>query len=99
MPRSRSAQHETILVVDDSLETLEIIRRNLEREGYAVHTVPGVEEALNILRDTAIDLVITDLRMPRIGGMELIRHVRDNFKYTEVLVITGFPSVKSAVES
>jgi DNA-binding NtrC family response regulator len=99
MPRSGSAQHETILVVDDSLETLEIIRRNLEREGYAVHTVPGVEEALDILRDTAIDLVITDLRMPRIGGMELIRHVRENFKYTEVLVITGFPSVKSAVES
>lgn len=86
-----------ILAVDDSEATLEVLRRNLEAEGYIVFTSPGVAEALRVLESTQIDLVITDIKMPRVNGLDLVRHVRENLKTTEVTVITGHPSVDGAV--
>jgi len=88
-----------ILVVDDSSETLEIIKRNLNSKGYIVFTSSSVTDAIRFLNNTPVDLVVTDLRMPSVNGIQLVKHVRENCKDTEVLVITGFPSVKSAVEA
>ncbi len=90
---------EQILVVDDAPETLEVLQRNLASKGYRVFTAPGVTEAIHILDATAVDLVITDLKMPKISGLDLIRHVRENFKDTEVMMITGYPSIGGAVEA
>ena len=67
-----------ILVVDDSKDALEVIRRNLEASGFQVYTATESGEALAILDGTAIDLVITDLKMPGGSGLELVRHVREN---------------------
>jgi DNA-binding NtrC family response regulator len=83
--------------VDDSEATLEVLRRNLEAEGYVVFTAPGVGEALRILENTPMDLVITDVKMPKVSGLDLVRHVRENLKNTEVTVITGHPNVDGAV--
>lgn len=88
-----------ILVVDDSEDMLEVLRRNLTMKGYKTFTAPSAEEAIKMLESVPIDLVITDLKMPGIGGIELIKHVRANFKSIEVLVITGFPSIKGAVDA
>ncbi len=88
-----------ILVVDDAPIMREVLERTLREEGYQVFTSPGVGEALSILEDTPIDLVITDMRMPRVDGLDLVRHVRENFKDTEVMMITGYPSIKGAVEA
>jgi two-component system response regulator HydG len=88
-----------ILVVDDSENMLEIIRRNLSSGGYVVYTVTNVMDAISFLESTEIDLVITDLKMPNINGMELVRHVKENYKNAEVLVITGYPTIEDAVES
>lgn len=90
---------ERILVVDDSPATLEVIQRNLAAEGYQVFTVPGVAEAIEILNGMALDLVITDLKMPKVSGLDLVRHIRENFKDTEVMMITGYPSIEGAVEA
>ncbi len=90
---------ERILVVDDSSATLEVIQRNLAAEGYQVFTAPGVAEAIEILKATELDLVITDLKMPKVSGLDLVRHIRENFKDTEVMMITGYPSVEGAVEA
>jgi DNA-binding NtrC family response regulator len=87
----------TVLVVDDSDATLEVIRRNLKGWGYVPLTAPGVPEALEVLRTTPVDLVITDVKMPHISGLDLVRHVRENLKDTEVTVITGHPDVNGAV--
>jgi two-component system response regulator HydG len=86
-----------ILVVDDSEATREVLSRNLEAEGYVVSTAPGVAEALKVLEHTQIDLVITDVKMPKISGLDLVRHVRENLRDTEVTVITGYPNVDGAV--
>ena len=88
-----------LLVVDDSLETLEVLQRNLSSKGYVVHTAPSVEAALEALETESIDLVITDYRMPRVSGVELVRHVRENLKDTEVMMITGYASIGGAVEA
>ena len=88
-----------ILAVDDSAATLEVITRNLTAAGYTVHACGSVEEAGAFLDETPVDLVITDYKMPRANGLELIKHVRDNFRDTEIMMITGYPSVTGAVEA
>jgi DNA-binding NtrC family response regulator len=97
--RNHAAEKECILAVDDSLDALEIVRRNLSSEGYRVVTARGVAEAMEILRAERIDLVITDLKMPKISGMDLVRHVRENFNDTEVMMITGYATIEGAVEA
>lgn len=97
--RNYAAEKECILAVDDSLDALEIVRRNLSSEGYRVVTARGVAEAIEILRAERIDLVITDLKMPKTSGMDLIRHVRENFNDTEVMMITGYATIEGAVEA
>ena len=94
-----SVAKECILVVDDAPNTLEVLRRNLTSKGYQVFTAPGVVEAIKILDTTPIDLVITDLKMPRVSGLDLIKHVRENLKNTEVMMITGYATVGGAVEA
>lgn len=94
-----SEKKEHILVVDDSLDTLELLQRNLESKGYQVFTAPGAIEAIKILESTPMNLVITDLKMPKVNGLSLVRHIQENFKDTEVMMITGYPSIEGAVEA
>ena len=97
--RDRSARSPKahILVVDDSPELREVVQRNLVAEGYQVLVAGSVAEAISHLESHVVDLVITDLKMPKIDGLDLVRYVRENLKDTEVMMITGHPSVQSAV--
>jgi two-component system response regulator HydG len=88
-----------VLVVDDTPQTLEVIERNLSARGYEVFPASDVPRAIEFLEQTPVDLVITDLKMPRVSGMALVQHVRENLKDTEVVMMTGFASVESAVEA
>jgi DNA-binding NtrC family response regulator len=96
---SSSIAETRILVVDDAPDTLEMIQRNLTSQGYKVFTAPGVAQAIRFLEETTVDLVITDLKMPKVSGMELVRHVRENLRDTEVMMITGYATVEGAVEA
>lgn len=95
MPDNRDC----ILIVDDAPATLELLLRNLLSAGYRVLMASSVAEATRTLEINHVDLVITDLKMPGLGGEHLVRHVRENFSDTEVMIITGYPSVKGAVEA
>jgi two-component system response regulator HydG len=88
-----------ILVVDDSPETQEVLRRNLEARGFTVTAAGAVPEAIERLDAAHFDLVITDLKMPQISGIDLVRHVRENLPDTEVMMITGYATISSAVEA
>jgi len=92
-----SNSREKILVVDDSSDAREVLSRNLSAEGYRVLTAPAVPEAIRILESEPVDLVITDLKMPKVGGIELIKHVRARSKDIGVIMITGYASIESAV--
>jgi DNA-binding NtrC family response regulator len=90
---------ERILVVDDAPEALEMLRKNLASQGFEVLTAPGVSEAMMILDETPVDLVITDLRMHPASGLDLVRHVDENLEDTEVIMITGHATIVRAVEA
>ena len=92
-----SEEKERILIVDDSPDAREVLGRNLIAEGYHVMTASGVAEATKILDAAPVDLVITDLKMPKVGGIDLIRHVRARFKEVGVIMITGYASIETAV--
>ncbi|MBX3393881.1 MAG: sigma-54-dependent Fis family transcriptional regulator [Phycisphaerae bacterium] len=88
-----------ILVVDDSAATVEVLQRNLVSRGYVVFTANSVSEAVAVLNKTSVDLVVTDMKMPQSTGIDLIRHVRENYRDMQVMMITGFPSISDAVEA
>lgn len=86
-----------LLVVDDSADTRELLLRNLASQGYDVVAAADVPEALRVLDSGHVDLVITDYKMPGTSGLDLVKYVRDNLKDTEIMMITGYPSVEGAV--
>lgn len=94
-----SAIKKTVLVVDDSADTREVLERQLVAAGYQVYLAVDVNAALDLLAEASIDLVITDHKMPGRSGMELVRHLAENQPVCDVLMITGYASVEGAVEA
>ncbi len=90
---------ENILIVDDNYDMLELLQRNLKALNFHTYKASSVTEAIDILKYSSIDLLITDLQMPGINGIELIKYVQEHFPMIPKLVITGFPSVDSAVDA
>ena len=88
-----------ILVVDDEVGMGTLLRNSLTREGYAVTTAPSAEVALQSLAEHDMDVVLTDLRMPGMGGMELVREIHASRPETHVILMTAFGSVDVAVEA
>ncbi|AUC23744.1 sigma-54-dependent Fis family transcriptional regulator [Polaribacter sejongensis] len=89
---------ENILIVDDDLLILELIQRHLQSLNYHTYKAISVKEALEILKDTSIDLLITDLQMPDVDGLELIKYTSEHYPKIPKLVVTGFPSIEGALE-
>lgn len=90
---------EKILVVDDEQSLREVLSIMLKRSGYAVTIAADGEEAIEHLNKEIFDLVITDLRMPKVDGMEVLKAVKSASPETVVLVITAFATADSAVEA
>lgn len=90
---------EKILVVDDEQSLREVLSIMLKRAGYAVTIAMDGEDAVELLQKEIFDLVITDLRMPKVDGMEVLKAVKSASPETVVLIITAFASADSAVEA
>ncbi|RMD96369.1 MAG: sigma-54-dependent Fis family transcriptional regulator, partial [Deltaproteobacteria bacterium] len=88
-----------ILVVDDEAVACESISYYLGQKGFAVKTAAGGREALRILREGFGDIVITDINMPAMNGLELTRQVRRNFPDVEIMLITGFSSEETVLQA
>jgi len=89
----------SILVVDDELEAQRALVQALRREKYHVESASSASEALGKLADRSFELVITDIRMERIDGMELMRQVRARWPETLVIVMTAFASIDTAIRA
>jgi len=90
---------ETILVVDDEEDIQRLLQRILEREGLRTITAGDAVKGLMLVQDNDVDLVITDVRMPGINGLDFIGQVHDLYPGVPVIVITGFGSIETAVEA
>jgi DNA-binding NtrC family response regulator len=88
-----------ILVVDDNKELREILEEFLKGDGHCVEGSPNGRDALERHQESPFDLIITDLNMPEISGMELIKTIRKENQDTEFVIITGYASMDSAVEA
>lgn len=88
-----------ILVIDDEMIVHQSISRILEAEGHRVDGVLRVDEALERLKKTPYDLVLTDLMIPEKSGMEAVKAIDRDYPDMGVVMFTGFPTVDSAVES
>ncbi len=92
-------QKENILIVDDDTGILELIHRHLHSMDYHTFKAVSVKEAVGILRDTEIHLLITDLKMPEVDGFELIQFVSEHYPAIPKLVVTGSPSIQDALSA
>ena len=90
---------ENILIVDDNYDMLELLQRHLKSFNFHAYKASSVVEAIEVLKTTPIDLLITDLQMPEINGIELIKYTSEHFPFIPKLVITGFPSVDTALNA
>ncbi len=88
-----------VLVVDDEASVRNLLSEVLQGQGYEVVVAASGEEAIEKARQRPFEIVITDLKMPGIGGVEVIQHVKNINADCCVIVITGYASVESAVES
>ena len=88
-----------ILVVDDEKIIREILNDFLTEEGFIVHTAPDGEEAIGELERHSYDLVISDLKMPKVGGLELLSHIKEQSINVIVLIMTGYGTVETAIEA
>ena len=88
-----------VLVVDDEKVVLDAIRRTLRQSGLEIDTAESAAEALKLLSTYSYGLVITDLMMPEIDGLELLRRIRVSGTKTAAIMITGYPSIQTALEA
>ena len=88
-----------ILVVDDEIGIRQSLKKILEKEGYEVLTASNGEEAFKVIRSDTVDLLISDIRMAGMDGLELLKVCKSVSPYTEVIMITGYASVDTAVDS
>ena len=88
-----------ILVVDDEKTVCDSIKKILSRKGYEVENTLNADDAVQKIKENAYDLVITDLMMPKISGMELLQIVKEHYPELEVIVVTGYASIDTAVEA
>ena len=88
----------TILIVDDEMGPRESLRMFLKPH-YDVYTAPDGKEALNILKQTKIDVVTLDLKMPGLSGLDVLREIRKFHQDVEVVIITAYGSPQNVKEA
>jgi len=88
-----------VLVVDDEADTRMLIVDILEGDGYDICSCPTGEQAMELLEQRDFDLVLSDIKMPGITGVELLRYVRRSGFDTEVILMTAYASVETAVQA
>jgi two-component system response regulator HydG len=98
-PVASALDGQTVLVVDDEEQIRESVRRVLQTAGYAVDVSPDGRSALSALRRRPPSLLLTDLRMPDMDGMDLLRAAKAVSPETQVIVMTAFGTVESAVHA
>ncbi|MBU0462932.1 MAG: sigma-54 dependent transcriptional regulator [Proteobacteria bacterium] len=88
-----------ILVVDDELVIRESLTGWLQRDGYHVQSVPSGEKAIDLLKTKSFDLILLDIQMDGISGMDVLKHVKELYPDIDAIMITAFGSIPSAVQA
>jgi DNA-binding NtrC family response regulator len=92
-------QQSKVLIVDDEPNIRHILGAILRKDGYAVQSADNGEGALKLLEEEAFDLIITDLVMPQMGGIDLLHEIQQRRPGTSVVIMTAYGTIKTAVEA
>lgn len=88
----------SILAVDDEAALLQALKGLLEQVGYYVQTAADGIAAINLIQSLPFDLILLDVKMPRVDGIEVLRFIKDHYLDTQVIMLTGVSDVRMAVE-
>jgi two-component system response regulator HydG len=94
-----SGQEPLLVIVDDEQGILEVVSRFAERIGFDVAVCPSGREAISLLQTRRPDVMLIDLRMPDVGGLDVLRAIRDVDAHCQAVLMTGYASVDTAVEA
>ncbi|MFZ5518591.1 MAG: PP2C family protein-serine/threonine phosphatase [Candidatus Zhuqueibacterota bacterium] len=89
----------SLLIIDDDKSIVYFLSEALKRESYRLSLAHGGKEALRFLKEQQFDLVVTDLQMPEVNGLDVLTAVKESSPSTEVLILTAYGSIKSAVRA
>lgn len=87
-----------LLIVDDETEILNMLRRHFEMDGFEVTLATGPLEAIELVKDKLFNLVLTDLKMPKMSGIELMREIKRINPLANVIMMTGYSNMSTVVE-
>jgi two-component system response regulator PilR (NtrC family) len=88
-----------VLVVDDEEALRTVLSGELANEGYDVKAAADGDEAISEVEKSPFDLVLLDIKMPRMSGFEVLKYIKVNHAKTKVVMLTGFADLKNAIES
>ena len=88
-----------MLVVDDEEALRTVLSGELANEGYDVKAAADGDEAISEVEKSPFDLVLLDIKMPRMSGFEVLKYIKVNHAKTKVVMLTGFADLKNAIES
>src|SRR5262245_46614756 len=94
-----TVQRPVLMVVDDEQGILDVVSRFSRRAGFDPITCSGGQEAIAELKSRRIDLVMVDLRMPDVGGLDVLRAIREIDPHCQAVLMTGYATVDTAVEA
>ncbi len=93
------ADKSKILVVDDEDALRTVLSGELESEGYQVDSAADGDEAIKTVQTKPFDLVLLDIKMPKVDGFEVLKFIKQNYPKMKVIMLTGFADLKNAIES
>jgi signal transduction histidine kinase/DNA-binding response OmpR family regulator len=98
-PKSEEMQMGNILVVDDERSIRVTLKAFLEADGHCVETAEEAEAAMALLQNKPMDVIFTDIILPRVSGVDLLRRIHERSPHVQVIMMTGEPTLESASES
>ena len=91
--------HGTVLAIDDEQNIRRLIRNEFTLEGYNVTTARSGEEGLSLIQQSHFDVILLDIKLPKLNGIEVLRKIKEMSADIEVIMITGYGDIQSAVDS
>ena len=88
-----------ILIAEDDRHTMEGLTEILQEEGYAVTGVPNGQQAIEVASQSSFDILLTDMKMPKLNGMDLISKMKTVCPQTKIIMMTAFATVETAVQA